>query len=57
MKLVVSLELDGWVYNWWFINVNLVGGKPEDISCSDVCKRDQIYKGIIFSYWIPKCYY
>lgn len=48
LKLEVSLELDGWAYNWWFINVNLVGGKPKNISCSDVYKRDQIYKGIIF---------
>lgn len=29
-------------YNWWFINVNLVGVKAKNISCSDVCKRDQI---------------
>lgn len=48
MKLEVSSELGGWAHNLWFINVNLAGGKPKNISCSDVCKRDQIYKGIVF---------
>lgn len=48
MKLEVSSELGSWAHNLWFINVNLAGGKPKNISCSDVCKRDQIYKGIVF---------
>ena len=42
MKLEVSLQLDGWAYDRWLINVNLVGGKPMSTSCSDVWKRSNL---------------